>query len=767
MERPTAEGRRIRIRGVVQGVGLRPWVYRTAVWSGVTGRVLNDSTGVTIDAFGDTAALERFERALHSSPPPAARITDYNSCVIEPEPVATFLIVPSERAEDRRVSIPPDLAVCDDCVRDIFDPSNRRYRYPFTNCTNCGPRFTIATDIPYDRDATTMALFEMCDRCRHEYEDVCDRRFHAQPTACPVCGPHVMLIDAVRLKAHTEDGGDAIAAAAQALRTGRIVAVKGIGGFHLACDATSPEAVGRLRIRKRREEKPLAVMVRTVGEAEAVAVVGDEERRLLISSERPIVLLTKRRGSRLADPVAPRNRRVGVMLAYSPLHHLLLADADRPLVMTSGNLSDEPIAFENGEAVRRLREVADLFLTHDRPIAARCDDSVVSVIAGRSAVLRRARGFVPRPIRLSRPFARPILACGALLKNTFCIGAGDSAFLGPHIGDLENLDAFDAYIDAIDRFGRFLQITPEVIAHDMHPDYMSTRFAATRAEGFKVPVQHHHAHVVSAMAEHHLPGPVIGIAYDGTGYGLDGTSWGGEVIVATAAAFDRFGTFRAIPLIGGDQAIREPWRIAFALAVDAFDGSVPADVWALMPSVGIRDVAAMTELLADHVQIAPARGIGRYFDGFAALFLDRRRSGFEGQLALEWNQIADPEVDAAYPFDVNRAMEPWEVDLRPAFRAAVQERLRDVPVAAIAASFHNTLIEATAVLVRGAAGQVGRLPVVASGGCFQNVRLAEGVRAALHEFDVRLHEQVPPGDGGIALGQAVVANAISGRAPTR
>jgi hydrogenase maturation protein HypF len=773
-------GRRIQIRGVVQGVGFRPWVYRTAICSGVTGRVLNDSSGVIIEAFGDAPALERFERALHTTAPAAARVVDYDSRPIQPEPVDRFVIDASEQAAERRVSIPPDLTICDDCLREIFDPAERRYRYPFTNCTNCGPRFTIATDVPYDRSATTMAVFAMCDACRREYEDPNDRRFHAQPNACPVCGPQVRLLPGVRLEPETTSDAasgsswtsdvasgcsplvsDPIATAADELIAGKIVAVKGIGGFHLACDATSQAAVLRLRRRKRREEKPLAVMVRSVADADAIGIVGAEERRQLGSVERPIVLLTKRASSAIAESVAPRNRQIGVMLAYSPLHHLLLAGAGRPLVMTSGNLSDEPIAFDNDEAIDRLRNVADLFVVHDRPIAARCDDSVVAVIAHSPTVIRRSRGFVPRPIRLGRPFARPVLACGALLKNAICMAAGDTAYLGPHIGDLENVETFDAFMDAIERFRRFLQITPDVIAHDMHPDYLSTRYALGRPEAIKVAVQHHHAHLASALAEHHLTGPVIGVAYDGTGYGLDGTSWGGEVMIVTAAGFERAGTFRPIALAGGDRAVREPWRAALALAMDAFDGEVSDGFRQLMRSVASREIDAVAALIAGGIQIAPARGIGRYFDAFGALFLDRPRAAFEGQVALEWNQVADGQAARAYPYGLGTAAALSEVDLRPAFRAALHDRLHGAPVPAISAAFHQTIAHATAALVREAAARVGRLPVVASGGCFQNARLAEAVRGALPGFDVRLHREVPPGDGGIALGQAVVADAVS------
>ena len=768
-----AEGKRIRIRGTVQGVGFRPWVYRVAVEAGVRGRVRNDASGVTIDAFGDEQALDAFEQALHLSPPPAARIAEFDAVAIPAELVTSFVIAHSEAADTSCVSIPPDLAICDDCVADIFDPANRRYRYPFTNCTNCGPRFTIATDVPYDRAATTMAPFEMCGPCRHEYKDVGDRRFHAQPTACPVCGPTLEL---VRLKpdttTDTTTGGghrvvsgfsrtfiDAIDEAAHALAAGLIVGVKGIGGVHLACDATSERAVRRLRDRKHRDAKPLAVMVRTLEEAETLGVLTSEHRALLGSPARPIVLVERRAGAPLAASIAPGNRQLGLMLAYSPLHHLLLADAGRPLVMTSGNRSDEPIAFTNADALARLGGIADLLLLHNRDIHTRCDDSVVAIIAGAPTPMRRSRGYVPNAITLAQPLATPVLATGALLKNTFCLAAGTLAFLGPHIGDLENLETYDSFTSGIELFQRFVGIRPELVACDMHPDYLSTIYAQGRREPV-IAVQHHHAHVVAAMAEHGLTGPVIGVAYDGTGFGTDGTSWGGEVLVVTARDFERLATFRTVALVGGDRAVHEPWRVALALLLDAYDGVVPPAVDGLMRAVTLPERNTMVSLLRNQVQVRLARGIGRYFDAWGALFLNRPRAAFEGQVALEWNQVADAGCRRSYPFDIDERCAPIEVDLRPALRAAVSDAVARVPVSEIAAAFHNTLAAATAAVVARAARRVGRLPVVATGGCFMNARLAESVRAALAGFDVRLHRQVPPGDGGLALGQAVVANAV-------
>jgi len=759
-------GRRIRMAGTVQGVGCRPWVYRAATREGITGRVRNDAGGVTIDAFGDQASLARFIAAL-GSPPAAARIERIEIVDIAPEHASSFDIVASEPGSEPRVSIPPDLATCADCVAEIFDPANRRYRYPFTNCTHCGPRFTIATGIPYDRATTTMARFGMCPACRREYKDVSDRRFHAQPNGCPVCGPRLTLRGNNGAAIETPD---VVAAAARALLEGAIVALKGIGGFHLACDATADTVVRQLRRRKRRDEKPLAVMVADLDAASRMAVVGGEAARLLTSPERPIVLVPRRDDAAIASSVAPGNRMLGIMLPYSPLHHLLLADTGRPLVMTSGNLSDEPIAVDNDEALERLGAIADLFVEHDRDIASRADDSVVTVVAGNGTVVRRARGYVPRGVEVTHAFARPVLGCGALLKNTFCLAAASTAWLGPHIGDLEHVAAYDAYVAAIARMEEFLRIEPEVIAHDLHPDYLSTRYAQSRPEATKIAVQHHHAHVVSAMAEHGISGPAIGIAYDGAGYGTDGTIWGGEVLLATARAFRRVATFRPLPLAGGDAAVRAPWRLALALVHDAFDGAWPEVLRERFTDVKTGEMEQIGRILDGGMPMPMARGVGRYFDAFGSLFLGRARASFEGQVALEWNQAADPGVTRGYPFDVNRVTaidggdraELLEIDLRPAVRAAVSDHARRVEVAAIAAAFHNTIAAATFAVVRRLNATVGPLPVVASGGCFQNALLADRVQAAFApDQQVLFHRTVPPGDGGIALGQAVVANATT------
>jgi hydrogenase maturation protein HypF len=754
-------GRRFEIRGTVQGVGFRPWVYRLAVAHRVAGRVRNDAAGVTIDVFGSPAAIDRFATRLLQDPPPASDIRETRSSPIAVEAVTTFAIVGSDDRVAPQVSIPADLATCEDCLADIHDATDRRAGYPFTTCTNCGPRFTIADDIPYDRERTTMRAFPLCDACGAEYERPTDRRFHAEATACPSCGPRLTL---VRADKTVVAAADPVGAIVEAIGGGAIVAIKGLGGIHLGCDATSVEAVARLRRRKRRDEKPFAVMVASLADAEQIVGLHPAERRLLTGVERPIVLAARRSPCVVADNVAPGLDRLGVMLPYTPLHHLLLSRARTPLVMTSGNVSDEPLAYRNDEALSRLGGIADLFLLHDRDIATPCDDSVAVAIAGAPVVLRRARGYVPTPIRLECAFAAPVLACGALLKNTFCIGTGRNAYLGPHIGDLANEAAHRRYVDAIERMLRFLRVVPEIVAHDLHPDYVSTHYARTRCEPLKIGVQHHHAHVVSAMTEHGLSGPVIGVAYDGTGYGPDGTSWGGEVMIADRVTYERSATLRAVRLPGGEQAIRQPWRVALALVDDAFDGNAPLDELRLFADATVprRHCEVVRRMIAEELNAPLAHGAGRYFDAVAALALARPKVAYEGQLALEWNALADEAERRCYGFAIDRSTSPWTIDLRAMVRDVVRELMAGVHLATISARFHNTLAAATDAAVRLVARERGVLPVVLTGGCFQNARLAESLLARLDSpFSVHLHRRVPPGDGGIALGQAVAAAAMA------
>lgn len=746
------EGRRIDIRGTVQGVGFRPFVYRLAQDLHVAGRVRNHAAGVTIEAFGDGATLDAFVARLHRDGPPASVILELSSRAIPVERGASFEIVHSDGAGERRLAIPPDLATCARCVAEIFDPRDRRFRYPFTNCTDCGPRFTIARGIPYDRPATTMAPFTMCADCAREYHDPRDRRFHAQPNACPACGPQLRFLDG--------DGallvaGDALAATAAALRDGLVVAIKGLGGYHLACDATSDATVARLRARKHREAKPLAVMVRDLDRARSLAVVDDEAARLLVSVERPIVLVPRRRSAPLATAVAPDHPWLGLFLPYTPLHHLLLAEVDRPLVMTSANLSDEPIAYRDDDARARLRGIADRFLVHDRPIAARCDDSVARVVDGKPMVLRRARGFVPAPFPVARRFARPILALGGDLKNVVGVASGDAVWLGPHVGDLENVDALEAHQQSADWLQRLLAVAPDIVAHDLHPGYHSTRLAQT-LPGRRIAVQHHHAHLAAVMGEHRLDGPALGLAWDGTGFGSDGSAWGGELLRVEYARFKRLATFRPLGLAGGDRAIREPWRLALAALDDAFPDGAPLSRLPLFGAIDERRVAVVRQMIASGVQTARAHGVGRWFDAVGSLLLGLDRSRYEGEVAMRLDGVARAGDHGRYPY----ALDGGELDLRPTVRALVEELLGGDDASRIAARFHDTLI-AAAVEMLARAGE--RLPVVLGGGCFQNARLAEGIASGARRagFDVYLPSRVPPGDGGLALGQALVADAIT------
>jgi len=755
----SALGQRIEIQGEVQGVGFRPWVWRLATEAGLAGCVRNDATGVTIKAFGERPALDTFLRRLREPPPPAACIRTFRAVEIPVETLEHFSIVASLAASVPRVSIPPDLAVCDGCLAELFDPLDRRYRYPFINCTHCGPRFTITQSIPYDRPGTTMAPFEMCPECRREYTDPRDRRFHAQPNACPECGPRLVLVSGAGDRVETDD---VFAEATRQLTGGSILAVKGLGGFHLACDATDPVAVARLRERKGRDAKPFAVMVADLEAARGLAAIAPQEEALLCGVERPIVLLRRRfddEADPLAPQVAPCNPLVGLLLPYTPIHHLLLAAAGRPLVMTSGNRSEEPIAASNEEAVARLGGIADAFLLHDREVASRCDDSVVRLVAEGPMLLRRSRGWVPRPVELRRPVDRPILGCGAQLKNTFCVAVGDQAYLGPHIGDLDTVESFSYFQEAVDRMERFLEVAPEVVAHDLHPDYLSTRYARERPAALHLGVQHHHAHFCSALAEHGIEGPALGIIYDGTGYGPDGTAWGGEILLGDAASFTRVGTFRPLALAGADVAIRQVWRQALALVEDAFEGEPPLAKIPLFRDLPAADIEVVRRMIARGVNSPRARGVGRYFDAFGALFLGRKFASYEGQVAQEWGFVAVSDQRGTYPYRLERQSAPWEIDLRPLVRAAVADFLGGLPAAGISARFHHTLAAATVAVVTAWAEETGGgLPIVLSGGCFQNELLAGEIVTRLGgSHRVLVHRQVPPGDGGIALGQVVAA----------
>jgi hydrogenase maturation protein HypF len=752
------ERRHITVEGIVQGVGFRPFVYGLARKNGLAGFVLNDTAGVTIELEGEPPALESFLTHLREQPPPLARIKNIDCRIIQLKGEATFNIVASQSEEERSALISPDTPTCDDCLEELFDPADRRYRYPFINCTNCGPRFTIIKDVPYDRERTTMAVFEMCAECAGEFHNPADRRFHAQPNACPQCGPRVCLLDAHR---HEILDGEPISHAARLLRQGAVLAVKGIGGYHLACNALDHDAVRRLRAKKHREEKPFALMARDLRAVKQLCLVSNEEEILLRSCARPIVLLRKHDRIQVAEAVAPGQRRLGLMLPYTPLHHLLLADADVPLVMTSGNLSEEPIAYKDDDALRRLGKIADHFLVHDREIHMRCDDSVARTIGKQELLIRRSRGYAPEPIAVAVPFVQPVLACGAHLKNTFCLGKERHAFMSHHIGDLENYETWDSFGTGIEHFKNLFAIEPSVIVHDLHPQYLSTKYAVGVNGLTRIGVQHHHAHIASCMVEHGLQGPVIGVAFDGLGYGGDGTIWGGEFLVARLSSYERRAHLRTVPLPGGDRAIREPWRMAVSYLRDAL-GTDPIALglpgWDRIPEKKIEIVTSMMHRRLNTVQTSSC---GRLFDAVASIVGLRHEVNYEGQAAIELEMAALEGISESYPFEIG-ATSPWVIDMRPAIERLVQEIQMKVSVSLMAATFHNTLVAVIAEVCRRLRETDGLNLVCLSGGTFQNGYLLERAIPALRArgFEVYLNRKVPTNDGGIALGQAAVANAI-------
>ena len=750
------EARRLQVNGIVQGVGFRPFVYQLALRLGLKGEVANTSSGVSIHIEGPADRLRAFETELAGKAPPLSHIVEVISRPEIIKSFSDFRITASRGGAAMATLISPDAAMCADCLREMFDPADRRYRYPFTNCTNCGPRYTIIDDIPYDRPKTSMRHFTMCAACQAEYDDPLDRRFHAQPNACPVCGPRVGLWDARRKEMGS---GDPIAAAAELIRQGKIVAVKGLGGFHLAADALNAAAVARLRQRKLREEKPFAVMSPDLDAIRAYAVVEPEDEKLLRSMQRPIVLLRKKEPGRLAEEVAPRNPYVGAMLPYTPLHHLLLRQGFAALVMTSGNLSEEPIAIDNDDAFDRLAGIADYFLVHDRDIYLRSDDSVVRRAAGDTRFLRRSRGYVPVPVFLKHALP-PILACGAELKSTVCLVKGDQAFISQHIGDLENLSTYEFFQKTVAHLQRILGVRPEVIACDLHPDYLSTRWAEEQEAIPKVRVQHHHAHIVSGMAEHRLEGAVIGVACDGTGYGPDGTVWGGEVLVADAGGFERAAHLACVPMPGSAAAIREPWRMAVSYLQDAFG----AGLWGLnlpvLREAGPDKVQLMLEMAVKRLNSPLTSSLGRLFDGVAAIAGLRSRVTYEGQAAMELEMAAAEETGSVYDYAWEEGA-PCRILPAPIIRGVAADVGKGLGVPAISAKFHNTLVRMFSDLCESIRRQRGLDRVVLSGGVFQNARLLTGLIPALASrgFEVYSHRLVPANDGGIALGQALIAAA--------
>jgi hydrogenase maturation protein HypF len=754
---------RLRVTGTVQGVGFRPFVYRHAVDLGLSGYVLNDSRGVLIEVEGDTASIAELARRLVAEPPPLARVTTVarEDDGTRTEPLDTgFRIVESDGDGPPDVPVSIDTAVCGECLAEMSDPADRRFRYPFTNCTSCGPRYTIVRSVPYDRPATTMAGFPMCADCLREYHDPTDRRFHAQPNACPVCGPQL----AWRLPSGElwHDGPAAIAAAVAALRAGQVVAVKGIGGYHLAVDATDAAAVGRLRRRKARDDKPFAVMVPDVAAAQALCELDTAALSALTSPRRPIVLAPCAAVARagVAAGVAPDLPEIGLMLPYSPLHHLLLADCGVPLVMTSGNRSDEPIAHDDDDAVARLGPLVDGLLTHDRPIHIRCDDSVVRAGERRLQLLRRSRGYAPEPMPLPFPAERAVLAVGAELKSTIAVTKGESVVASHHIGDLEHLATYRSFLQAVEHVPALYGVRPEVVAHDLHPEYLSTKWAEEQ-DAPTVAVQHHHAHVASCMVEHLRTEPVVGVAFDGLGYGPDGTLWGGEVLVADLGRVERVAHLRAVPMPGGVAAIREPWRMG---AVWAELAGGPAFAVDALPSVARPPLDAVLRI-ARAGRNPVTTSAGRLFDAVAALLGLRDTVTFEAQAAIALEALARTVTrsDApTYPGTVvARLGDDGQTVLDPTslVAAVVRDHLDGVPVPVLAAGFHEAIGRAAAALARDVAEARGIDAVVITGGVFQNARLSEIVEDDLRRagLTVLAHGAIPPNDGGISIGQAAIA----------
>jgi len=748
----SGERRRVRARveGTVQGVGFRPYAYRLARELGVAGFVLNDARGVVLEVEGNRPAVERFLERLPAEVPPLAAVERVLPEDVAPSGERGFRIVESEHAGEPSAAVVPDGATCDACLEELFDPADRRHRYPFVNCTNCGPRFTIVRGVPYDRPFTTMAGFTMCPACQAEYDDPADRRFHAQPNACPDCGPSLRLVGS--------DGPaeDPLGAAARALGDGAVVALKGIGGFHLACLAADEAAVARLRSRKHREDKPFALMAPSLDAARGLVRLSAEDEDLLVSRERPIVLAPRRPGVDVAEQVAPGAPELGVMLPYSPLHHLVLADCEAPLVLTSGNVSDEPIAFRDEEAVERLGDIADLVLGHDRPIHTRTDDSVARTVAIGSArrplLVRRSRGHVPAELRLPVAAARPLLACGPMLKNTFCLARDERAWVGHHIGDLENYETLRSFTDGIEHFERLFAVKPAVVAHDLHPEYPSTKYALERAGVEPLAVQHHHAHLAACLAEHGERGPVVGAIFDGTGYGSDGTVWGGELLFGDLAGFERDGHLWPLPMPGGEAAIREPWRMACAWLEESElepAGEEP-EAWGQVRALARSGVASPI-----------TSSVGRLFDAISALCGVCTGITYEGQAAIELEAACDPDEQGVYPMPLVQLRRRVLLDARPTVRAVHGDLARRVPPDAVAARFHNGLADATARACGVLARRRRTWTVVLSGGSFLNRRLIERTAAALGSAGLRVltPERLPPGDGGVSYGQAAVAAA--------
>jgi hydrogenase maturation protein HypF len=761
---------RLKIFGAVQGVGFRPFVFNLAEKFDLRGFVGNDSRGVFAEVEGTKPNLINFQKLLRENTPPLAHITSIEIKEITPTGETDFRIVESESRESESTLVSPDMSVCDDCLRELFDVNDRRFRYPFINCTNCGPRFTIIKDLPYDRPKTTMSVFQMCRQCQTEYENPLDRRFHAQPIACTTCGPSLFFCDA-ETREHGETGNDAIEQTTQRLQQGQIVAIKGIGGFHLACDARNDSALQTLRTRKGRIDKPFAVMCKNLETAQKLVEISETEKAVLSSRERPIILLRKKPNN-LSELVAPHNQFLGVMLPYSPLHHLLFNEKLNVLVMTSGNFSNEPIVTDNDEALDKLSHLADSFLLHNRDIFLPCDDSVMRIADLKSKIqnpkseivlpYRRSRGYAPFPVQL--PFKLPpVLAVGGELKATFCLAKGEFAFMSQHIGDMENLETLSAFEKSVDQMRKTFRIEPEIVAFDRHPNYLSAKWVKNDARKIFKPetkligVQHHHAHIASVMAENGLPNEkVIGFAFDGTGYGTDGAIWGGEVLLADYRDFERLAHLRYVPLAGGDVSIKKPYRVALAhLRQVGVDWNVK-----LPPVTACSQIEqkVLIKQFEKGFNTVPTSSFGRLFDAVASIAGVRQIVTYEAQAAMEFEALADETIDSAYEFNLIEN-ESLEIDCAPLIQQVALDVLNGISIGEISAKFNNAAANLILRLAQIFRERKKINKVALSGGCFQNVALLKTSLNLLREndFEVLTHRLVPPNDGGLALGQAVIA----------
>ncbi len=749
--------KKLEVNGIVQGVGFRPFVYQLANRYSIKGEVSNTSSGVSIYAEGVTEDIDLFRHDLSDKSPFLAHVTEISVHQESVKHYKRFSISKSIKNSNASTLISPDVSICEDCLQELFDQDDRRYKYPFINCTNCGPRYTIIDDIPYDRPNTSMKHFRMCRKCQDEYDNPEDRRFHAQPNACDDCGPHVSLFDNTQGKISTEDP---IKKTAELLKQGHIVAIKGLGGFHLAADAENNDAVSCLRRRKHREEKPFALMSYDIRDIRRYAVVEPIDETLLLSPQRPIVILAKKLPNSISKEVSPRNNHFGTMLPYTPIHYILLNFGFSALVMTSGNMRDEPIAIENEEAFERLSNIADYFLIHNRDIYLRSDDSIVKNTACFKRVMRRSRGYIPTPVFLKQNGPQ-VLACGAELKNTVCLTKDNMAFLSQHIGDLKNASAYNFFNTTIEHMKNILNIKPDILAYDLHPDYLSTRYAMERQDIEKVPVQHHHAHIVSCMAENMLNGEVIGLSFDGTGYGTDGSIWGGEILVADEREFIRKAHLAYVPMPGSSAAIKEPWRMAISYLYDAFGNSYQDLDISVLKEIEKKNLNIISEMILKSINSPKTSSLGRLFDGVASIIGIRHNVCYEGQAAMELEMIAGEETKEIYeyewtPGDINRVL------LKPIICGIVHDMISGVVPSRISAKFHMTLIRLFADLCDKIRAETGLNRIVFSGGVFQNSILLSGLINALeeHNFQVFTHCLVPTNDGGISLGQAIIAASV-------